>query len=509
MEITTIGISKNFGSVKALENVNFNSKAGEIHGLLGENGAGKTTLMNIVYGLYQPTEGEILIDGSHVKFNSPADGIKAGIGMVHQQSTLVAEFTALENIVLGHPRIRLKDLAEIKEKIKDLSSTYGMFFPLNTEVGLLDIGVKQKIEIIRAIFRGANTLILDEPTTTLTEIEFEKLKESLIMLAKQDKTIILITHKIREVFGICDQITVLRNGKLQSSFNVKDITQKDCINAMFGNEDIEVNSASLPILDYKPAKRTLNPILKIDHLKTKISQHCYELNDINLEVYGGEILGLAGISGNGQKELVDALFKSYTWLDGDIKIDGESIRNLSTVKIFNLGVSFTPEDRIKEGIIPNKSLTKNVFLHHYANRKFLLNRYFINWEAVSKSTRKIIQEYNVATPNEEIEIRRLSGGNIQKMVLGRALLDRTRILITHNPTFGVDISTVDFIFNNLIAIRDNGGAIFFINEDLDELMCVCDRIAVINSGRIISIFNRKEFDKYEIGAMMIGDAQQQ
>ena len=507
MEISTVEISKIFGSVEALNKVDFRCKEGQIHGLLGENGAGKTTLMNIVYGLYQPTSGEVRINNVAVKLHSPADAIRHGIGMVHQQSTLVAEFNAFENIILGSKNKQLKDTEETKKRISSLSETYGMEFPLYTEVGLLEIGVRQKIEIIRAIFRGAKTLILDEPTTTLTEKEFEQLKQSLVKLAKQGMTIILITHKIREVFGICDQITILRNGKLQGTLDVKKATQEECIKMMFGDQEINVNSSALPVVQYKPAKHSDSPKIVISKLHSKSSQYSPGVVDSNLEVFGGEILGIAGISGNGQKELVDAIFNPDTWISGDIQIEGNSIKNLTTEEVFSLGVSYTPEDRIKEGILPHQSLTKNVLLHHYANKDFQRNGFFVNWDSVSQATNWVIREFKVSTPGEKIEIQRLSGGNIQKMMLGRALISKAKVLVVHNPTFGIDVSTVDFIFKKLISIRDDGGAVIFVNEDLDELIDICDRIAVMYNGRIVSTLTRDKFDKFVIGSLMIKGAE--
>lgn len=503
MNIQTSEITKVFGGVTALNAVNFFCKSGEIHGLLGENGAGKTTLMNIVYGLYKPTSGKVYVNGNEIKLNSPSDAIRLGIGMVHQQSTLVAEFNAYENIILGSSKALTKDKNQVIENISELCKSYGLDFPLFTEVGFLEIGIRQKIEIIRAIFRGAKTLILDEPTTTLTESEFEKLKESLGILAKNGMTIVLITHKIREIFGICERITVLRHGILQGSVDVKKVTQEECIKLMFEDQSIQVNSAALPVVNYAPTERSPKPILELTNLSTKPGLYTPGISNIDMKLYGGEILGIAGISGNGQKELVEAIFVPNTWISGDIKIHGKSIKKLSTEQVFNLGISYTPEDRIKEGIIPNKSLSQNVLLQHYGSKDFRSYGYFVNWDAVKRATIDVIQEYKVSTPDENFEIRRLSGGNIQKVVLGRALIKKASVLVTHNPTFGIDVSTVDFIFRKLIEIRNNGGAVLFVNEDLDELINICDRIAVINAGRIISVIQHKDFNKLEIGSLMI------
>lgn len=498
-------IRKVFGEVIALDNVNFSVYKGEIHGLLGENGAGKSTLMNILYGLYNPDQGEIFIEGKKVKINSPFDSIKLGIGMVHQVSTLVPQFTSIENIILGteYDKYRINYENE-KEKILSISKELGFEFPLNIKVKDLPAGVKQKIEIVRALFRGAKLLILDEPTTSLVESEFQQLLKTLKMLVEKGVTVIFITHKMREVILACDRVTVLRKGKVQGTLNKDEMTINSIVKLMFQEKELKVTESALPKVELPPKKRSEKPVLVLKNVYVEKTEKSTGLKDISFELYRGEILGVASVSGNGEKELAQVIVNPKLIKQGDIILDGESIKNLSTIEVFSRGLFYTPEDRIKEGILPEAPIYENVLLGHHFEKRFLVNLNFIKWDEVRNAVKDVINKFNVYTPSDELAIRRLSGGNIQKVIIGRAFVNPIKVLLTHNPTSGLDFSTVEFIFRKLVETRESRSGVLWIGEDLDELLILCDRIIVLHKGEIKGIFDRKEFDKFKMGLLMIG-----
>jgi len=498
-------VKKVFGPVIALDNVNFSVLKGEIHGLLGENGAGKSTLMNILYGLYSPDKGEIYIEGKKVKINSPFDSIRYGVGMVHQISTLVPQFTATENIILGtgKDKYRLK-IEEEKEKIKKLSTELGLDFPLDVKIKDLSAGIKQKIEIVRALFRGAKLLILDEPTTSLVESEFKDLLKTLKSLVKKGVTIIFITHKMREVLEACDRVTILRRGKVQGTLDKKNMTTENIVKMMFIEKDIKVTDSALPKVELPESKKSEKPVLILKDVSTEPTEQSIGLKNISFELYGGEIVGVASVSGNGEKDLAEIIINPKKITNGEIYIDGEKINDLSTLEVFSKGVFYTPEDRIKEGILPEGNLKENILLGHHSEERFLNRKIFVKWDEARNATLDTIKKFNIYAPNEDIVIRRLSGGNIQKVIMGRAFVNPIKLLITHNPTSGLDVSTVEFIFKKLVETRDNGSSVLWIGEDLDELMILSDRIIVLYKGELQGIFKRSEFDKYKIGLLMIG-----
>lgn len=501
-------IRKTFGHVVAIKDLNLSFLKGEIRGLLGENGAGKSTLMNILYGLYSPDSGEIYVNGNLVKINSPYDSIKLGIGMVHQTSTLVLEFTALENIILGMEYNKFNISGKLNneiDKIESLSKELDLMFPLSTKVKELSAGERQKIEIIRALYRSVRLLILDEPTTSLVESEFEQLLKSLKELTKRGVSIIFITHKIKEVMEACDSVTVLRKGENQGTLYKTELTKEKLVKLMFIEKEIQITETALPQVQIGHSEHTEKPICIFNKVFVQASEKGIGLKNISFEVYGGEILGIASVSGNGEKDLANCLINPTLINSGEISINGEKITNKSLNKeAFVKGMFYTPEDRIKEGVLLDGSLVENVLLGHQSKSHFLKHKSFIDWGNVLDKTARIIKEFNVDTPSENIAIRKLSGGNIQKVVIGRALAFPINFLVTHNPTSGLDISTVEFIFKKLVEIRNNMGAVLWINEDLDELMIVSDRIAVLYKGEIKGILNRNEFDKYKIGLLMIG-----
>lgn len=499
-------IRKVFGEVIALDNVNFSVFKGEIHGLLGENGAGKSTLMNILYGLYSPDEGEIYIEGKKVKISSPFDSIKLGIGMVHQVSTLVPQFNALENIILGTEYDKYKlNYEKEKEKIIKISKELNFEFPLEIKVKDLPAGIKQKIEIVRSLFRGAKLLILDEPTTSLVESEFQQLLKTLKTLVEKGVTIIFITHKMREVLLACDRVTILRKGKVQGTLTKEEMTTEAIVKLMFQEKDLKVTESALPKVELPPQKRkSEKPILILKNVYVEPTEKSVGLKNVSFELFGGEILGVASVSGNGEKELAQVIVNPKLMKDGDIIFNGESIKDLSTIEVFEKGLFYTPEDRIKEGILPDGSIVENVLLGHHFEDRFLDRRVFVKWNEVKEITKDVIRKFNVYTPSEDLQIRRLSGGNIQKVIIGRSFVNPIKVLITHNPTSGLDFSTVEFIFRKLVETRENGSGVLWIGEDLDELLILCDRIIVLHKGEVKGIFERKDFDKFKMGLLMIG-----
>lgn len=499
-------MKKAFGEVIALNKVDFSVREGTIHGLLGENGAGKTVLMNILYGLYSQDQGEIYLDGKKVTIHSPYDSIRLGIGMVHQISTLVPEFTAIENIMLGTKSGKyVLLLDQEKKKIEKMSNNLGLTFPLEVKVEELPAGIKQKIEIIRALYRRARLLILDEPTTSLVESEFQQLFKSLQVLVKKGVTVIFITHKIREIMQVCDSVTILRKGEVKGLLTKEEMSKEKLVKLMFIEKDIEVTESALPQVELPLVHYSAKPVVVAKNISVEAREKSPGLRNVSFGIYGGEILGVAAVSGNGEKELAAVMINSSSLTSGDILVNDERINNLPTLDIFSKGVFYTPEDRIKEGILPEGSIKENVLLGHHSEKRFLKNRIFIDWNETRNTAQKIIKDYNVDTPNEEIAIRRLSGGNIEKIIIGRAFVNPITFLVTHNPTSGLDFSAVEFIFKKLVETRNAGAAILWINEDLDELMIISDRIAVLHQGKIRGIVKRDEFDKYKIGLLMIGE----
>ncbi len=502
-------VTKRFGGVAALTDVDFIVTQGEIHGLLGENGAGKSTLMKILYGLYRPDEGELYIEGRACRFKSPHDSIRYGVGMVHQVSTLVPEFTAVENIILGAPGHPFTlPLAEARTRVEELCTSFGLAFPLDARVGALSAGLKQKVEIVRALYRGARILILDEPTTSLVESEFRSLLESLKRFVAKGLTVVFITHKIREVMESCNAVTVLRRGELQGRLNRDELDKETLVRLMFSERTIEVTDSALPTIERGEVPRREAPTLSFVGASTAAGDTGIGLSDLTLDVHGGEIVGIAAVSGNGENDLAELAVNPKRLTAGDIILQGESMRGLGTLDVFARGVSYTPEDRIREGVLNDGSIAFNMLLGHHRDKRYV-RRGFVDWPAVRAAAQRQVAMFNVATPSIDLAIRRLSGGNIQKSILARAFLDEVRLLVTHNPTSGLDIATVEAIFRQLEERRRSGTAILWINEDLDELMSMSDRIAVLYKGRINGVFERDTFDKYTIGLAMLGGEEEE
>ena len=491
------GITKRFPGVEANDHIDFSIKAGEIHAILGENGAGKTTLMNILFGLLQPDEGEIFIAGNKVKFRSPLDAIKMGIGMVHQHRKLVSAHTAIENIILGHPRAgTILNLKRAEEEILELCERYGFKIDPRAKVWQLSEGEKQAIEILKALYRGAEVLILDEPNSALTPPETEKLLESIDTMAKNDLAIVpFITHKLPIVLSISHRVTVLRRGKVVACMDTAGTTEKSLAMQMVGREVIfRVERAIV-----KKGK----PILEVNHLSAQSEKGVMALNDVSFTINEGEIFGIAGISGNGQQELVEALAGLREIQSGQVILDRKDITHTSSLERWQLGIGYIPSDRIHVGSIADFSLVENTALNYYFDEKFSRGG-VLNYAGIRKLTEEVISEYGVATPSSDTRAKNLSGGNLQKIILARVLSRHPRLVIVNLPTQGLDVGATEFVQNKLVQAKKDMAGVLLISEDLDEILSLSDWVAAIYEGKFMGILSFEEARKENVGAMMAG-----
>lgn len=490
------GIYKEFPGVIANNDISLDFQCSSVHALLGENGAGKTTLMNIIYGIYKPDKGDILIDDRKVDIKSPKDAIKYGIGMVHQHFMLVQKHTVYENICLG-----LKDAPFINpnknysKKLREISEKFGLMINPEAKIWQLSAGEQQRVEIIKALIRGAKFLILDEPTSVLTPQEVEGLFNTIKELMKDGLGVIFISHKLDEVFSISDRITVLRNGKIIDSLNPSSTDKKKLAKLMIG-EEIQVN--------YNKRNKTKKEnAVDIKNLWVKGDKGLYSIKNLSFSLYKGEILGVAGVSGNGQKELIEAITGLRKYEKGEIKVLNTDIKNKSAKEIFNLQVAHIPEERLRFGAIGNFSLFDNIILKDYDKSNYY-EKGFISINKVKEKTKEIVKKFNVYAPSIETPIKLLSGGNIQKLICGRELNSDPKVIIAAHPTYGLDISATEFIRNLLLKKREEGVAILLVSEDLEEILNLSDRVIVMFEGEISGEFIPESIKLEDIGMMMAG-----
>jgi len=486
-------ISKQFKGKFANHNVNLILYHGEILSILGENGSGKTTLMNMLAGIYQPEEGEIFVNGELVSIHSPKDSIDLGIGMVHQHFKLVEVFTAIENIVLG---IKDKVLGNVKEALNlvtEICDRYGFEIDLKKRICDMSVSEKQTVEIIKVLYRKADVLILDEPTAVLTPQEISKLFNVLKKMREDNKSIILITHKLNEVMEISDRVSILRKGEYITSFNTNETSPKELTDCMVGKK-IDLHLERLKILADKPT-------LEIRGLHVLKDDKSVAIDNLDFYLRGGQILGVAGIAGCGQKEMCEAIvgLRNYS---GAITHCGTSIKGFSAEKIKEIGISmsFIPEDRLGLGLAPNLSITDNLLLKSYKNNKGI----FVDRKSAREYAKSLIERYNVQTPGTEVPVKNLSGGNIQKILVGREIGLNPNVIITAYPVRGLDINSSYMIYDILNEEKAKNTAILFIGEDLDVLMTFCDKIMVLCHGKNMGIVHTKNTTKEEIGLMMTG-----
>ena len=501
------GVNKAFGGVPALKNVNFALEAREVHGLLGGNGAGKTTLMNVLYGLYREDSGKILLHDKEVQINSPRDAIQLGIGMVHQHFLQINSFTVLENIVLGSSGNNRfsADYSEEAKVIGKLAERFSLQVPLDSIIEDLPMGARQKVEILKALYRGVEVLILDEPTTNLTPQEVDALFVSLREMVNQGMSVVFITHKLREVLSVCDRISVLRNGENVLTLRRTEATEEAFVRAMVGDEMNIQDSIMFAErgTDAQVVADGQQPILDLQSVSVVSPQGITLLKDVDLEVRPGEIMGGSGVAGNGQLELAEAIMQIRTPSNGKICINGQDTSGRKTKDILNQGISYIPEDRLHDGFLPKASVAHNLILGWH-NREPYAKRGFIDWNTVYNNSEELIAHYNIKTGGPKDVGANLSGGNIQRVMIARAVEQASTLLVAHNPTRGLDIPSMDFFYNILLEKKQQGMGILLISENLDELLLLCDRIAVLYRGEVMGVLGRDRYEKYEIGRMMSG-----
>ena len=490
------GIVKRFPGVTANDHLDFSARKGEVHTLLGENGAGKSTLMQVLSGLYTPEEGRIFIDGRPVSFHSPRDSIRSGIGMIYQHFMLVQKHTVLENVILGLRRFgMIIDYRKAAAEIKGISRDYGLEIDPEIPIWQLSVGRQQRVEIIKMLFRRVEILILDEPTAVLTPGESRELFRTIRVLTGEGKTIIFISHKLNEVMEISDRITILRQGKKVETVPVSQTSQRDLARLMVGREvfgKIKRVSAATP-----------KPVLTIRGLKAVDDRFLPALRGIDLRVHQGEILGLAGVSGNGQKELEEILCGLRKPTGGEIDLSGRDLTGSSPAEIIAAGCACIPASRLEVGSAGGLNFALNLILKDYRIPPFRRS-IFLNYRAVEDRARRLRKDFNIQVPDPSAPVRLLSGGNLQKVILARELSENPRFLLAVHPTRGLDVGASEYLHLRLEELKRTGVAILLISEDLEELVALSDRIAVIYEGLLTDTLKREEVTREKIGLLMTG-----
>jgi len=499
--IEMIDITKEFGNFKANDGINLSIRKGEVHALLGENGAGKSTLMNILSGLLEPTSGEIKINGETVKITSPNVANQLGIGMVHQHFMLVGKFTVTENIMLGKEisHSGYINIKKAQKKVQELSDHYKLSVNPNALVRDISVGMEQRVEILKTLYRGADILIFDEPTAVLTPQEIDELIQIMRQLTLEGKSIILITHKLDEIKQVADRCTVIRRGKSIDTVDVDKVSTQNLADMMVGRQ-----------VQFKTVKEPSNPkevVLDIEHLTVKDSRNVTVVDDLDLSIRGGEIIGLAGIDGNGQSELIQAITGLRSVTTGSIKIKDIDITNQSPRFITESGVGHIPEDRQKYGLILQLPLDKNMVLESYYKAPFSKHG-ILNDQAITEYAKRLIDEFDVRTTSEKSIAGSLSGGNQQKAIIAREVDKNPDLLIAAQPTRGLDVGAIEYIHKRLIEQRDQGKAVLLMSFELDEIFNLSDKIAVMYDGKIVKVLNASETDESEIGLLMAGSSKE-
>ncbi|MGG2064869.1 ABC transporter ATP-binding protein [Bacillus sp. S14(2024)] len=490
-------ITKVFPGIVANDNITLQVKQGEIHALLGENGAGKSTLMNVLFGLYQPEQGEIKIKGQPVKITNPNVANDLGIGMVHQHFMLVHNFTVTENIILGNEPKKNGKIAidEAAKEIKKLSEQYGLAVDPYAKIEDISVGMQQRVEILKTLYRGAEILIFDEPTAVLTPQEIQELIHIMKKLVQEGKSIILITHKLKEIMEVCNRCTIIRKGKGIGTVDVANTDENKLAELMVGRQ-----------VSFKTEKSDAKPredVLKISNLVVHDARQLPTVKGLDLTVRAGEIVGIAGIDGNGQSELIEAITGLRKVESGSITLREKDVTNWPVRRITEEGVGHIPEDRHKHGLVLDFSIGDNMVLQTYYKNPYS-KKGVLNFSKVYEKAKSLIQQFDVRTPSEHTPARALSGGNQQKAIIAREVDRDPDLLIAAQPTRGLDVGAIEFIHKKLIEQRDKGKAVLLLSLELDEILNVSDRIAVIYEGKIVDIVNAKETNEQQLGLLMAG-----
>ncbi|MFM1795948.1 MAG: hypothetical protein RLZZ340_625 [Actinomycetota bacterium] len=499
MKLELRGVTKRFGTLVANDRINLTVEPGEIHALLGENGAGKSTLMNVLYGLYQADEGQIVLDGVAQNFKGPGDAMAAGIGMVHQHFMLIPVFTVAENVVLGNEptkKLGLLDLEAARKKVRELSDRFGFDVDPDALIEDLPVGVQQRVEIIKSLIRDAKVLVLDEPTAVLTPQETDELMQIMRDLAKSGTSIIFITHKLREVQAVSDKITVIRQGKVVGEAKPTD-SASELATMMVGREvDLKVDKAAAKLGDIMT--------LRVEDIHVEDDRKQLAVDGVSFNVQAGEVLAIAGVQGNGQTELAEALLGLRPVLKGRgaIALNDKYIDQLSVRKRLESGVGYVPEDRKKDGLVGEFTIAENLMLNGSYGKPFAkgISIDFANRDRIAD---ELIKEFDVRTPSASTHAEKLSGGNQQKVVVARELSREVNLLIVSQPTRGVDVGSIEFIHERIVAERDQGKAVLLISTELDEVLALADRIAVMYRGKIVGIVGA-DATRETLGKMMAG-----
>ncbi|KRE40079.1 ABC transporter ATP-binding protein [Paenibacillus sp. Soil724D2] len=492
-------IVKQFGSVVANNHVDFRAKAGEIHALLGENGAGKSTMMCMLSGIYRPTSGEILIHGEKVRIRSPKDAMNLGVGMVFQNFRLVQTLTAAENIVLGESSSFWRGprwLARKSEEIEGISKHFGLPFPVDRPIWQLSVGEQQRVEIVKTLYRGADLIILDEPTSVLTPGEVDQLFETLNRMKEEGKTVIMTTHKLKEVMFASDRISVMRKGEMIATMTKSETNERDLAQLMVGKESLE----SRTVVREKPQGK---PMLVVGGLDVYAEHGRKVLGGLHFQVCEGEIVGVAGVSGNGQKELAEVLTGLRVWKQGDIRFDGKALRNGSVRAAIDLGIAHVPENRMKSGLAGNLGAVDNLLFKTYRSPE--RSRFGLLRTGSNRSwTQKLVEMFDVRTSGIDAPVQNMSGGNQQKLLFAREIDQGPKLMVAVHPTQGLDVGATEGVHQLLEELRSKGSSVLLISEDLDEVLQLADRILVMYDGRIVGNIPRKEANREYIGMLMAG-----
>lgn len=488
-------IHKSFGDKKVLKGVDFDLHKCEVHALLGENGAGKTTLMNILYGMFPQTEGNIYIKGEEIINNSPKKAISMGIGMVHQHFMLIEPFTVTENIILGYEgKNSFIDRAKAKKEVVKLSQEYGLIIDPDSKVADISVGQQQRVEILKALYHGADILIFDEPTAVLTPQEINEFIEIVEKLTELGKSVIIITHKLKEIKAMADTCTIIRRGEYIDKVNVKDVSEADLAEKMVGR-DVSFN--------VKKEKIDLGEeIFKIEDLWVKDNRKVDKVKGLNLSIRKGEILGIAGVDGNGQTELIDAISGMRKAQKGKVLLKGEDITNKAPRNIIDLGMNQIPEDRQKRGLVLEYPIKDNLILENI-DKDFSKNG-ILDFKKIEENANNLIDKFDIRPNDINEKAGSLSGGNQQKVIIAREITNDPDLLIAAQPTRGLDVGAIEFIHQYLVELRNQGKAVLLVSFQLDEVMDLSDRICVIYDGQIVGELDPKETDEYEVGRLMAG-----